>query len=521
MSRSTTIVAIVGIIILFLGVAISGYIFSRNESASLINNNESSTSISQEASSPSSTPTSSKKTKGKINLFGIMLPFESSMGFMGNHDAETLAEQSWLTVKNSDSYNTLITRMNQNFKRNVTLAAQTSFSSGRDLVAPFTWNVIQSTQDSAYDWTLPDQTMTAAGKAGITISAVIQPFASWDTQERMNATYCKGIDFVFSDHATGNPVNTTAYTAWVKAMVDRYNGDGVNDMPGLATKVSSWEIGNEVEGQCSGSLVNADTYIALLKTTRDVIKAEDSQALVLNAGALEVYDQNGSEIAQTANFWKNFFAQGGADNIDIFNIHYNRERAGILPSLTNWEKSLTFFRNLLDNNSHTSTPLWLTEYGTYSGTPHARPSPNGMTPPSQPTQTEEEQQAWYFRTVVSGLPYNVSRYFVDLAGADNDDIGGSAMFSMMTQQPRLFLKTITMLGTKITDMKTTEKIADGQYRITKNDGSVLYALWNGTPPKELFGKTVTIDDMDGNETSSPATDISFSLSSPILITSSL
>lgn len=52
-----------------------------------------------------------------------------------------------------------------------------------------------------------------------------------------NATGVETSEYVVADEA--------AYTAWVTAAVERYDGDGVDDMPGLLAPIRHWEVDNE------------------------------------------------------------------------------------------------------------------------------------------------------------------------------------------------------------------------------------------------------------------------------------
>ncbi len=510
MSRSTIGIAVCGVLVLFAGVGAGAYLARQQSSSSTATSSATSTPVGTSSTIASTTP-----TKGSIDLFGTMLAYQTSQGFAGNKAMEDLAQESWLTLRNSTSYSSFTSRMTENFTRNAALAAQTGFSSNRDVVGAFAWNVIQPEKGGAYDWDIPDKTMAAAGKAGQTFSAVIQPFAAWDTKERIDPDHCVGIDFVYFDYAAGKPVDMDAYTKWITAMVERYDNDGVDDMPGLTTKVGDWEVGNEVEGQCGGTLIDPATYVSLLTATHDAIKAADPDALVLNAGALELKGDNGNTISKTVDFWNDFFALNGADSVDVFNMHYNRERAGATATLDIYKEHLTFFRDLLDDSGHESMPVWLTEYGTYSGSPKAESGPNGGSR-TFPSQTTLFQQSWYFRTVITGMSYGAERYFVDLAGGDDSGIGGSALFDgRKTARP--FVKTLVMLGTQLKGATVTELIANDQYRITLADGSTAYALWSGVIPSELNGKTVTSYDLNGIASSKSASALTFSEAAPILV----
>jgi hypothetical protein len=41
------------------------------------------------------------------------------------------------------------------------------------------------------------------------------------------------------------PVDTPAYQAFVRATIERYDGDGLSDMPGLVTPIRYWQVDNE------------------------------------------------------------------------------------------------------------------------------------------------------------------------------------------------------------------------------------------------------------------------------------
>lgn len=85
---------------------------------------------------------------------------------------------------------------------------------------------------------------------------------------------------------TKNDETLDKFTKFVAAAVDRYDGDGKNDMPGLKFKIRNWHLIEEWPSELS-----ADEYVKLLKATYPVIKAEDPDAKVILAGLAGNFSQ--------------------------------------------------------------------------------------------------------------------------------------------------------------------------------------------------------------------------------------
>jgi len=115
-----------------------------------------------------------------------------------------------------------------------------------------------------------------------------------------------------------NPSDWKGYLVWVEKVIERYDGDGFNDMPGLRIPVKYWEIINEPDLNASfldfynGSPAD---YAQLLIKTAEVIRKADPEAKVLIAGAAGGNDG-----------FLNFYRQVLADKqthkaFDIGNVH--------------------------------------------------------------------------------------------------------------------------------------------------------------------------------------------------------
>jgi hypothetical protein len=466
-----------------------------------------------ETSVTSSSASAMRTSSEQYDLFGTMLAFQSSQGFAGNKAWEEQAtDDGWASFWEEHGESFLST-MQTSFSRNTDRIKQTQFSSNRDVVGAFSWNVIEPTDGADYDWSLADATVEAAQEAGVDYVATIQPYSNWGSPDDVNPDTCSGIDFVYFDYKSGYPTDEAAYKDFVRAAVERYDGDGVDDMPALTTPITMWEIGNEVEGPCSGSLSDGETYLKLLKMSYEVIKEEQPDAVVVNAGALEIVGSTGAEMDDTIAFWEEFFAAGGAQYIDIFNLHYNRERFEPETSMEIWERHLSFFRDLLDENGAQDKKLWVTEFGT--GTiQDIQGDTVKLDDRTKTDYTLEDQAAWYLRYTVMGMSYGVERIFIDLSGADGSGLGSSAYFSH--EGSRLFLVTLLALAHAVEDYDHVEVLENGQYLFTTG-GKRVYVLWDGELPSEISG-TVTVIDVLGEKSEKDASEISFSERSPVIIT---
>jgi len=81
---------------------------------------------------------------------------------------------------------------------------------------------------------------------------------------------------------SGPPRNMRAWLEFVRRLVERYDGDGENDMPRLKRPVRYWQIGNEVRWQWQGTL---EQYLDLLAQTSRTIRQSDPNAKII-LGAL-------------------------------------------------------------------------------------------------------------------------------------------------------------------------------------------------------------------------------------------
>jgi hypothetical protein len=495
------------------------------------------------------------------SLFGTMIAYSINDAAANTPSIfDAINQKGWTRFREDDStYQSLLINLKKLIQDRTKLVKATGFSLDREIVPYFTWNLIEP-QKGQFNWELTDIYVQAASDAGVKISAVIQPFASWDQKNTQLGK--EALDFAYYDYKAGPPKDINEYQNFLTKMVERYKDE-----------VSVWEIGNEPENPGGGYKNNPEGYFNLVKITSETIKKADPEAKVTNGGAMEIVGKRESDSFKS--YWTKFFALGGGQYLDYFNIHYNIGRSpdAKLDTII-FEKNLIAFNNLMDKNGGRK-PLYLTEFGIYSGSPSSQPfdqpaqgqifgdgggkcgdnicddfekqNPNvcpqdcgGSTlgenqeqPFGQPIQeqvigqniqpnkeqilrnlTESDQAVLYFKYSILAFANGANFIFIDLRGLDDNIIGSSMAFNA-DDQPRLFLTTLKMIDNKISGFSKVERITSGQYKFTIGSKNI-YALWLGVLPNEILGQ-VRVTDIKGQEQFTDAAGIKLSTDQPVFI----
>jgi hypothetical protein len=155
------------------------------------------------------------------------------------------------------------------------------------------------------------------------------------------------------------PEDLLGYLNWVTQIVERYDGDGVDDLPELGGKINVWEIDNEPDIHYAGSLRNADTpfeppseYASIAKLTADAVHTADATATVVHGGIFNPGRAEGADYLRA--LWADpHFARV----IDGVNLHRYPDRSGIEDI---W-RAVALGREVAPHK-----PVWLTEVSTSS-----------------------------------------------------------------------------------------------------------------------------------------------------------
>jgi hypothetical protein len=243
----------------------------------------------------------------------------------------------------------------------------------------FVWGVMQKDENASIDFSKTDEVVYSAQKHGLHLLITLFPFADWD--QKAYGEKCKvsaddgALPQKKGDFETPgltyyrcNPNNWAAYEKWLAAVVERYDGDGKEDMPGLETPINYYEIGNEPDltlGKDPKSeegtvfyLDSPEHYAELLQKSYITIKAADNKTQILIAGAAGVQ-------LEFQKFWERVFSTPKiAGCFDIANIHClsapNQDKNDDPIFISAGDLNVTVYKNLLLSYKITK-PIWVTE----------------------------------------------------------------------------------------------------------------------------------------------------------------
>ncbi|MCD4792257.1 MAG: T9SS type A sorting domain-containing protein [Bacteroidales bacterium] len=194
------------------------------------------------------------------------------------------------------------------------------------------WELIEPTLGGAYDW---DNIFNS--------DSVITNI--YDSPADVNWLACPG----FSD--SRNPLDyPTEWQNFLQAAVERYNGDGINDLNEYVN-VQYWQLGNEIM-QISDSFSSGE-YAQIVALSESAIHSVDLNAkicLIAPTQGFTVDTFLENTIIELSNLGVQF---------DIIDIHHwgnsNNYKMTVLPQ----------YRTLLDNNGYINVDIWSCEHGTW------------------------------------------------------------------------------------------------------------------------------------------------------------
>jgi hypothetical protein len=181
------------------------------------------------------------------------------------------------------------------------------------------------------------------------------------------------------------------YVYFVQKLVERYDGDGIDDMPVLQNPVRYWQVDNEPD---IGSR-DWEGFAHLVEITARAIKSVCPECKVIMGG-----------LAQGESGFDTFFLPAleklHGQYVDVFDFHlYGPAGAWHYYNLADRIKAglaKTGFKN---------TEVWILESGTYSGKPQIAISGRS----NVPEQTEKQQAADLVKRYVYALSLGIKKIF--------------------------------------------------------------------------------------------------------------
>lgn len=380
----------------------------------------------------------------------------------------------------------------------------------------FSWGFMEPTPGN-YHYEFSDTVVKYAGLNGVKLMGTVLPNSDSANTVDCNvpSSGCQiftgfGDFFFINSGVTGQicPSDTQAFYNFVYNLVERYDGDGINDMQGLLVPITLWEFSNEPEGPCGN--YEAQGYIKDLRVFYRAVKNACPNCEIMNGGSLEM------KFAQDTVFWQTVI-DSTYQLLNYGNIHDNDGKSN--PNFEFHDDFYRIYKVFRDRFSQkgTNQPIWVTEWGFYSG------SPNGL-----PTRTEEQQASLYAKYYLWGLTNNTPMFVYDFLGSSNNTLGSAALFENYqsdTLYARLWLYTSRLLEYKLRDassitqhlFSTDPNLSVGHFS-AQNQGNTFHIVWGlNSLPSQITGVKKIID-IYGNIEVKDVSTLSFPLNSnPIII----
>ena len=319
----------------------------------------------------------------------------------------------------------------------------------------FLWSEIERSRGT-YDWMMVDWNVMGWQTDRLAVLATVWPFNSWDQNS------CHGDDPEIQPvlwelpRRLFAPCDAAAYRDWLTALVERYDGDGVDDMPGLAYPIRHWEIANEPAMQGGHGYFFQGTsadYLDLLATSASTIRTADPEALVLTGG------QAGMQPEFT-DFWRPVLLEAGG-SFDIGNIHSIGSDSSFFSAP---------YREFLDSYGHADIPFWVTE-----ALLPTMPEFFGQRAP-----TGDQLARDTFTGFASALADGADRIF---NVGPHDPTGGPGPESDAAFE---------LLARSIGGFSSALRLSPSSTRFNLGDGTVVYVIWNGSGlPADVTGEVMT------------------------------
>ncbi|MCL4418391.1 MAG: hypothetical protein M1308_04465 [Actinobacteria bacterium] len=146
--------------------------------------------------------------------------------------------------------------------------AETGIEAAKPFPEAIMWEKMQKSAESPIDFSTADRFVKEYQEAEIeTIFITLRSRSNWASKD-YNANPSPKEEYV------------SLYETWVSSVAERYDRDGIDDMPGLLRPVIYFEIGSEFS---SYEPEPVEDYIDMLKTAYNAIHAASENSIVLHA----------------------------------------------------------------------------------------------------------------------------------------------------------------------------------------------------------------------------------------------
>jgi hypothetical protein len=235
----------------------------------------------------------------------------------------------------------------------------------------FNWGMIEPARGE-YDFSKYDHIFRELTASNVQVLAILQNPPRWASSGGNSP-----------DFSVYPPGSLDEYADFVERVVERYDGDGIDDAPG-SPRIDCYEIWNEENlEQFWRPKPDAAKYVELLKSAFYAAKYADPDCTVVMGGLAGNGVDVGWEPEESKRFLQEIYDSGGKGFFDVVAIHPYVYPVPASSALRTLQTLVNSTKTVMKRN-HDDRPLWITEIG-WSTFPNAW---------NNPTVSEEEVAVW-------------------------------------------------------------------------------------------------------------------------------
>jgi hypothetical protein len=237
--------------------------------------------------------------------------------------------------------------------RGVSMVSELGIPLVRDSV--MNWGLLQPRADRPIDFAKSDSAVRTLQATGAGLLVVFRGIPGWATETP---------NLVAIDPGLPPRQQAAAFDAFVQKYVERYDGDGRSDMPGLRGKVEGYQFMSEMED------IPTAEYAYWLKLFCQAVKAADPQAVVVLGGlkspGIRIFNGPSGDYAR---YLEHLLAEDelAGPGYPYFDVAAFHNFPGQYPGRPAYDDAVAYIRQTLADHK-LSLPVWLTSTGA-AGTP--------------------------------------------------------------------------------------------------------------------------------------------------------
>lgn len=293
-----------------------------------------------------------------------------------------------------------------------------------------------------YNWSRIDNCVSLFHKHNVNTVVTVLCFNKWD--QGIGTLKVPGIP------VTKLPKHLMEYQSFLKRVVERFDGDGIDDAPGSPV-IRYWQIENEPDG--IGWRDTPNNFAKLVKISYKVIKETNPNAKVVLAG-----------IATPDGFYRFYvpmlealakMKESPEERVfDVVDIHWSLEAGGDYRAVKghNMKTLVSDIRNKLDSLGYKNIPIWITEMSTYCGKP-SNPLPDVFLK----EKSEVDHAAELVKSYIYPLSLGVKKIFWTYGLVDRHNLGGQGVNN--------YFDTVGLIHNPLNEGKSHKKLAYYSYKL--------------------------------------------------------